>query len=195
VTVILATKNRHKFEEMKSILSDLKIVLICAADIPDLPDVVEDKETIEENSIKKAKEIALFTQMPAIADDTGFFVPALNDEPGVYAARYAGENCSYTDNVKKMLKNMEGVNDRQARFETVVTLAFPDKDEVITRKGIIKGHIIESPRGNSGFGYDPIFIPEGFDKTFAELSDEEKNQISHRARAFQAILPVLRDIL
>jgi XTP/dITP diphosphohydrolase len=192
--LLVATKNRHKFEEIKSILSELNIELICAADIEHLPDTIEDRDTIEGNSIKKAREAALFTHIPAIADDTGFFVSALNDEPGVFAARYAGENCSYADNVNKMLKNMEGIGNREARFETVVSLAFPDKKDVITRKGIINGYLLGTQRGHSGFGYDPIFVPEGFDKTFAELSDDEKNQISHRARAFQAILPVLKEL-
>jgi XTP/dITP diphosphohydrolase len=192
--LVLATKNRHKFEEMQYILRDLNLDLICAADINDLPDVIEDKGTIEENAIKKATEIADFTGMPALADDTGFFVKALNDEPGVFAARYAGENCTYADNVNKLLKNMLGIKDRTARFETVVALAFPNQDKVICRHGKIEGVILESPQGSSGFGYDPVFVPEGFHKTFAELTDAEKNSISHRARAFQNIIPDLEEI-
>lgn len=193
--LVLATKNRHKFDEMCYILRDIELELICAADINGLPDVEEDKDTIEGNAIKKAREIADYTKLPALADDTGFFVSALNDEPGVFAARYAGENCSYADNVNKLLLNLEGITNRSARFETVVALAFPDKEEIITRKGIIQGIILEKTKGSSGFGYDPIFVPEGFTKTFAELTDAEKNEISHRARAFQAIIPVLKDYL
>lgn len=193
--IVLATRNQHKYEEMKDILKDLDLELLCALDFPDLPDVDEDQDTIEGNSIKKAKEVAQNTQLPALADDTGFFIEALNDEPGVFAARYAGEGCTYADNVNKVLALMVDEENRKARFETVVTLAFPNQDEVITAKGIIQGHIIDNPRGQSGFGYDPIFIPQNYSQTFAELSDQEKNKISHRARAIQAIIPKIKAYL
>lgn len=190
--IVLATRNQHKYEEMKAILKDLDLDLLCALDFPDLPDVEEDQDTIEGNSIKKAKEVAQNTQLPALADDTGFFIEALNDEPGVFAARFAGEGCTYADNVNKVLTLMQGEAHRNARFETVVTLAFPNQDEVITAKGIINGQIIEHSRGQSGFGYDPIFVPDNYTQTFAELSDQEKNKISHRARAIQAIIPKIK---
>ncbi len=192
--IVLATKNRHKYSEMKDILNEIDIEFICAADIKDLPDVDEDQTTIEGNAIKKAVEISRYTGLPALADDTGFFVDALNDEPGVFAARYAGENCSYQDNVNKLLKNLGDQSNRKARFETVVALVNPDGQIVSVKKGQINGVVTEIPQGNSGFGYDPIFQPEGFDKTFAELTDAEKNQISHRARAFQAIIPDLKTL-
>lgn len=190
--IVLATRNQHKYEEMKAILKDLDFDLLYALDFPDLPDVEEDQDSIEGNSIKKAKEVAHNTQLPALADDTGFFIEALNDEPGVFAARYAGEGCTYADNVNKVLALMQDKTHRNARFETVVALAFPNQDEVITAKGTIKGHIIEQSRGQSGFGYDPIFVPENYTQTFAELSDQEKNKISHRARAIQAIIPKIK---
>ncbi|HPK41511.1 MAG TPA: RdgB/HAM1 family non-canonical purine NTP pyrophosphatase [Candidatus Cloacimonadota bacterium] len=193
--LVVATKNRDKFREIKAMLHGLDLELICSADIDGLPDIDEDQDTILANSIKKAKETADYTNLPAIADDTGFFVTALNDEPGVFAARYAGENCSYTDNVNKMLKNMTGKIDRRARFETIVSLAFPGKSETVSMKGVVLGSIIEEPHGREGFGYDPIFVPEGYDQTFAELPDTVKNKISHRAKAFDAILPLLKESL
>ncbi|MCB5250582.1 MAG: RdgB/HAM1 family non-canonical purine NTP pyrophosphatase [Candidatus Cloacimonadales bacterium] len=193
--LVIATKNRDKFKEIKAILSNLDLELLCSAEIVGMPDIDEDQDSIEGNSAKKAKETALFAQLPAIADDTGLFVTALNDEPGVHAARYAGEGCSYTDNVKKMLYNMKGKTNRQARFETVVSLAFPDKDEIISCRGVIYGQIIDEEHGSAGFGYDPIFQPDGYNQTFAELSDQVKNNISHRAQAFKEILQVLKNLL
>lgn len=189
--IILATQNRHKFAEMMDILKDVPHEFICAADIEGVPEVDENQPTIEGNAIKKAYEIAIFTQLPALADDTGFFVEALNDEPGVFAARYAGEDCSYADNVRKILVNMQGKDNRKARFETVVALAFPDGSVKAVKRGMISGVLLHEAKGYSGFGYDPIFQPEGFTQTFAELSEQQKNQISHRARAFQAIIPDL----
>ncbi len=184
--LVIATQNRNKFKEMKEALTGIPWDILPAFDFPNVPDVLEDGLTLEENSLKKAREIALFTGLTSLADDTGLFVEALGGQPGIYAARFAGENCTYEDNVKKLLKLLVSTPDdrRNAYFKTVITLFSPNDsfDQVI---GEVEGSIIREPRGNSGFGYDPIFLPSGYYKVFAEMSLEEKNWISHRGKAAQ----------
>ena len=171
---------------MKEALTGIPWDILPAFDFPNVPDVLEDGLTLEENSLKKAREIALFTGLTSLADDTGLFVEALGGQPGIYAARFAGENCTYEDNVKKLLKLLVSTPDdrRNAYFKTVITLFSPNDsfDQVI---GEVEGSIIREPRGNGGFGYDPIFLPSGCYKVFAEMSLEEKNWISHRGKAAQ----------
>lgn len=153
----------------------------------DAPETVEDADSLEGNAIKKAGEIAQFTQMDALADDTGLFVDALDGRPGVYSARYAGESASYGDNVAKLLGELDGAVDRRAEFRTVVALIRPDGTGV-TGEGAVVGRIAESPRGSNGFGYDPVFEPEEAEgPTFAELSSDEKHELSHRARAMVSL--------
>lgn len=184
--LVIATQNRNKFKEMKEALTGIPWDILPAFDFPNVPDVLEDGLTLEENSLKKAREIALFTGLTSLADDTGLFVEALGGQPGIYAARFAGENCTYEDNVKKLLKLLVSTPDdrRNAYFKTVITLFSPNDsfDQVI---GEVEGSIIREPRGNGGFGYDPIFLPSGCYKVFAEMSLEEKNWISHRGKAAQ----------
>ncbi len=189
--ILIASRNKDKVEEIKENLHGLNLQIVSALDFPDLPDVVEDKDTIAGNAIKKAVQCAEFFGLLTIADDTGFFVEQLNGEPGVYAARYAGENCSYADNRKKMLKAMKGKTNRKAEFRTVVAFASPD-GLIGTSEGIVHGQVTEKEIGNLGFGYDPIFLADETVKTFGEMTKEEKHKISHRSKAIRKIIPVLK---
>jgi XTP/dITP diphosphohydrolase len=184
--LILATHNRDKFKEMQKALEGLAWEVIPAFDFPGVPEVIEDGETLEENSLKKAKELSVFAGLPALSDDTGLFIDALNGQPGIYAARFAGEKCSYEDNVRKVLSLMTGIKGaaRKAVFRTIITLYEPQKGAKQVF-GEAAGLITETIHGSGGFGYDPIFMPEGFSKTFSEMTLDEKNQISHRGRALQ----------
>ena len=191
--ILLATKNRDKVREITRIFGDLPLTIRAAADFPDLPDVEEDGETLEENSAKKARVLAERTGMLAVADDTGLFVPALGGEPGVYSARYAGEDVTYEDNCRKLLRRMAGLegNDRAAYFSCVAVVA--GGDFYRSSEGRVEGTILREPRGDGGFGYDPIFFHPPSGKTFAEISLEEKNRISHRALAMEGVRKALEE--
>jgi XTP/dITP diphosphohydrolase len=184
--LVIATQNRDKFKEMRTALEGIPWEIVPAFDFPNVPEVVEDGKTLEENSIKKASMLSAFTGCSAMADDTGLFIDALGGQPGIYAARFAGEGCSYSDNVRKVLGMMKGVapGRRTAVFRTVISIAHPDRETQVT-VGEVRGSITEGPCGSGGFGYDPIFRPEGFSKVFAEMSLDEKNGISHRGLAVQ----------
>ena len=192
--ILLATRNQNKITEIKEILVDLNLEIVSSLDFPALPEVVEDQDSLKANAVKKAMESAAFTGLPALADDTGLFVDALQGAPGVYSARYAGHNCSYKDNRIKMLSEMRDKTDRKAKFKTVVALAFPNQ-LVATVEGFVEGTITEIEYGNNGFGYDAIFRSLETGRTFGEMSDQEKNLISHRARAFKNIIPELKNII
>lgn len=193
--LVLATRNRHKGEELVAILSDLGVTIHTLDEFPDAPDVVEDGDTCEANAVKKARAIAEFTGLPAVADDTGLEVDALGGRPGVYAARYAGEDATYDDNCRKLLRELMGVprEQRTARFLTVAAVALPS-DGVRTTQAILKGMIAEEPKGTLGFGYDPVFLIPELGKTLAQLSAEQKNTISHRAKAFTQAKDLLREM-
>lgn len=186
-TIIVASGNKHKIQEIKDILKDMHFDVLSKDDV-DLKDfeVIEDGDTLEENAIKKAVEISKKVDGIIIADDTGLFVEKLNGEPGVYSSRYAGENVTYEDNNKKLLKELRDIpmNERNAKFKTVMAIVLEDKS-IRTVEGECKGKIAFEPRGNGGFGYDPLFIVDGYNKTFAELGEEIKNNISHRANALK----------
>lgn len=182
--LLLATRNRDKLKEIYSVLEGLDFELVSADDIDSLPEVVEDGLTLEENAVKKALFCARFSGFLTVADDTGLFVEALNGNPGIFAARYAGENCSYSDNRKKLLTELTGEKDRRAEFRTVVALVSPEQ-VICVANGVVKGFIAHQEEGTNGFGYDPVFLVENSGKTFAEMTDDEKNRISHRSRAFQ----------
>lgn len=182
--LVIATRNAHKLEEIHAIFDFRNLEVLSAFDFPDVPDVIEDGETLEENAKKKAIEIALATGCWALADDSGLEVDALNGAPGVYSARYAGEHCSYADNNVKLLEELRAMPDRTARFRTVIALSDP-AGSAETVSGECSGIIIEEQRGTNGFGYDPLFVPDGYSDTFAELPAEVKNRISHRAMALQ----------
>jgi XTP/dITP diphosphohydrolase len=190
--LVLATRNRHKGEELVALLGDLGITIHTLDEFPNAPDVVEDGDTCEANAIKKARAIAEFTDLPAVADDTGLEVDALGGRPGVYAARYAGEDATYEDNCRKLLWELMGVprEQRTARFLTVAAIALPS-DGVRVAQGTLDGVIAEEASGTLGFGYDPVFLIPELGKTLAQLSADEKNRISHRAKAFAKMREIL----
>ena len=185
--LVLATRNVNKLEEIRDVLGLDPHTVKSSFDYPQIPDVVEDKDTLEENAIKKATTIAAATGCWALADDSGLEVDALSGAPGVYSARYAGEHCSYLDNCKKLLFEMEGKTNRHARFRTVLALVNL-VGEVRTVEGAMEGTILTEMRGDGGFGYDPVFIPDGYELSYAEFEPAEKNRISHRGRALQTAI-------
>ena len=186
--LVFATHNQHKLREIQALLPP-NIQLLSLDDISCNEDIPETATTIEDNALLKAQYVQKQYHCNVFADDTGLEVPALNNAPGVYSARYAGEHKSDVDNVQLLLKNMEGISRREAQFKTVIALCL--EDVVYTFEGIAKGNISTTPIGTNGFGYDPIFIPENSDKTFAELTQDEKNRISHRGKAFGKLLDFL----
>jgi len=193
--IVLATRNRHKGEELMALLGDLGITIRTLADFPDAPDVDEDGATCAANAVKKAREIAHATGMVAVADDTGLEVEALGGRPGVYAARYAGEQATYEDNCRKLLQELAGVptQKRTAKFLTVAAIADPTGQVQVTQ-GILEGRITDEPIGDRGFGYDPVFFLPELGKTLAELTPEEKNGLSHRAKAFANMRVILKTL-
>lgn len=191
--IVLATNNRHKGGEFHALLSDLGVELLTLDRFPHIAEPIEDADTLEGNAEKKAVAVFSGTKLPALADDSGLEVFYLNKEPGVYSSRYSGPGATYASNCKKLLQNLRGVPPRRraARFRCVLHFVAPDNVAFIG-EGILKGTIIENPRGANGFGYDPIFLPEGSEKTLAEMSPSEKNMLSHRARAVSNIKPALQ---
>jgi XTP/dITP diphosphohydrolase len=192
--LVLATRNHNKVIELVALLDNQSITIRTLDEFPNAPDVVEDGDSCEANAVKKARAIAEFTGMTAVADDTGLEVDALGGRPGVYAARYAGEHATYEDNCRKLLQELQGVprERRTARFITVAAIALPS-DGVRVATGQLQGVIAEMPAGSQGFGYDPVFFIPELGKTLAELSAEEKNRISHRAKAFAQVRKLLHD--
>jgi len=189
--LILASRNKNKIEEMKQLVAHLGIDVFSALDFPDLEEVEEDKPTLEGNALKKARYVNQQTGIPALSDDTGLEVEALDGAPGVFSARYAGENASYQDNVLKLLDALKGKENRAAQFRTVVALV--DGNQEWTFEGVCKGKIIEDQIGKKGFGYDPIFMPDEFAETFAQMDPNIKNLISHRGKAVQRFLEFLEE--
>lgn len=192
--IFLATGNKHKIDEIKAIFKNLKdIEILSIKDGIEIPEVVEDGDTFEANSAKKALEIAKFTGMITIADDSGLCVDALNGEPGVYSARYSGEGATDASNNAKLIKNLQGIENRKAHFVSVITLGKPD-GRAYSFRGEVEGEIIDIPRGDTGFGYDPHFYVAEYGKTLAEMP-EMKNVISHRANALKKLEVELENIL
>lgn len=183
--LVIATRNPHKLEEIRALFPFPNLTLRSALDYPEIPEVVEDGATLEANAVKKAVTLALGTGTPALADDTGLEVAALDGAPGVYSARYAGEEADYMANNRKLLENLAGKENRRARFRCVIALAQPNGEAEYV-EGICNGTIALAPLGSNGFGYDPLFIPEADTRTFAELSSSEKHACSHRGRALRA---------
>jgi len=184
--LVIATRNKNKLREFKEILKDLQIEIRSLDDFGPTPEAVEDGVTFDENAYKKALHTAKVLGLPAIADDSGLVVEALNGEPGVYSARYAGENATDEQNCSKLLTALKGVENRRAHFQCVLSIAVPS-GPALTYEGRCDGVIIDEKRGDNGFGYDPLFYFEEFGKTFAELSMDEKNKVSHRGKALAEV--------
>ncbi|MBW2526558.1 MAG: XTP/dITP diphosphatase [Deltaproteobacteria bacterium] len=199
MSIVVATTNPGKLTELRALLEDLPVEVLTVADVlGHVPPVVEDGETFEANAQKKAREIANATQMVTLADDSGLEVDALGGRPGVRSARFAGEGATDAENNAALLDMMQEVEDgqRSARFRCTIALCdpwAPDRSTVVA--GRCEGSIARNPSGAGGFGYDPLFIVSGLDRTMAELSPEEKNRISHRARALEAIRPMLEALV
>lgn len=184
--LVIATTNKNKLREFREILKDLQIEVLSLADFGPIPPVIEDGATFEENAYKKALHTAKVLGLPAIADDSGLVVPALGGEPGVYSARYSGENATDEDNCQKLLKELDGIQDRRAYFQCVLSIAVPS-GPALTYEGQCDGIILQDKRGLNGFGYDPLFYFEELGQTFAEMSMADKNKVSHRGKALSAV--------
>lgn len=186
--IVLATRNPGKAAEIKKILSGFELITLDA--FPEAPEVEETGATLEENAVLKASETAKHTGLLSMADDSGLEVEALDGRPGVRSARFAGENATYDDNNRLLLKLLEDEDNRRARFRCVIAVCGPSRPP-LTAEGVCEGRITARPRGSGGFGYDPVFLVNGKEKTFAELSADEKNALSHRAKALKKIKSML----
>lgn len=186
--IVFATNNKHKLQEVKHIIGDT-FNIISLNELQCFDDIPETENTLEGNALLKARYIHERFHCNCFADDTGLEIEALDGKPGVFSARYAGEQCSFEDNINKILLELEGKTNRKALFRTVIALIINDKEYLF--EGNIKGEIIENKKGISGFGYDPVFIPEGYSETFAEMGNDLKNTISHRALATQKLTQFL----
>jgi len=193
--LVIATRNRKKIEEIKRILQGVPVVLHTLEDFPGCPEIEEDAGTFEGNAVKKATAVAMYSGNPAVADDSGLEVYALDGAPGVYSARYAGSSADDRKNLEKLLAELRGVKEgkRGARFVCCVALAFPD-GRVETFVGFSEGRIGMEPKGFSGFGYDPVFYPKGHNTTFAEMSADEKDALSHRGVALRNLRAYLSSL-
>lgn len=190
--VVVATKNQGKLREFASMLNELGIKLYSLAEFSEISEIEEDGDTFEENARKKAEWVSDHLQLPAIADDSGLMVDVLDGAPGIYSARFAGEDKDDLKNNQKLLHLLEGVKEdqRTAHFVSAIALAVP-REPTIVVSGTIDGFIVNDPRGNNGFGYDPLFYLREYDQTMAEISPELKNQISHRALALKKLVEIL----
>ena len=193
--VLIASKNRDKIEEIRSILNFPNMCLLSLDDFPGVPEIIEDGNSLYENALKKASVCAEFTGLPTVSDDTGLEVDALDGSPGIVSARYAGERASYEENVKKLLSDMSNVPEdrRTAKFRCVAI--FYHSGGIVSEEGAVEGIILDECRGAGGFGYDPVFFITGKGKTFAEMSQEEKNAISHRGKAFRKLHERIKECL
>jgi XTP/dITP diphosphohydrolase len=192
--LVIATHNHDKVKEFEALLNGLGVELLTLDSFTAVGPVVEDAETLEGNALKKAREVFKETGLPTVADDTGLEVHYLNDEPGIYSSRYAGPKATYADNCGKLLGRMKGVPPRRraARFRCVLAFVTPEGGEQLA-EGECRGVITEYPRGANGFGYDPLFLPNGYDQTFGEMEAGLKNTVSHRGRAMEAMRLILRE--
>jgi XTP/dITP diphosphohydrolase len=189
--LVFATNNRHKLEEVRAIVGN-RVEVLSLNDIDCHDDIPETADTLQGNALIKARYIYEKYGMDCFADDTGLEVEELGGEPGVFSARYAGEECNSEANMQKLLHNLTGKNNRNAQFRTVIALIIKGEEKLFN--GIVKGTITEEKRGNSGFGYDPIFVPEGFSESFAQMSGDMKNSISHRYRATEQLSNYLKEL-
>ena len=189
--IVLATHNRGKMKEMSSILAHLPVNLLTLDDFPQIGEIPETGETLKENAFIKAETVHQKTGLPALADDTGLEVDALDGAPGVHSSRYDGETATFEDNCRKMMQEMDGIptEERTARFHTVIAFVSDSGNE--WTEGMVEGRILEKKQGDGGFGYDPLFYYPPLKKTFAELNSEQKNNISHRGKALRNFCQIL----
>ncbi len=185
--IVIATRNAGKVKELTALLGVVVEKITPLGELNSVPDIVEDGDTFRKNALKKARLVSGVTRKITLADDSGLEVDGLGGRPGVFSSRYAGENADDKDNIRKLLGELNGISDRKARFVCDIALVFPNGDEIVV-EGICEGVIIDEPRGEGGFGYDPVFFLPDVNKTMAELTAEEKNLISHRARAIRALV-------
>ena len=188
--LVFATNNRHKLDEVRAIVGD-RVEVLSLNDIGCHDDIPETADTLQGNALIKARYIYEKFGVDCFADDTGLEVEALDGAPGVYSARYAGEECDSEANMQKLLQNLTGKSNRNAQFRTVIALIIKGEEKLFN--GIVKGTITEEKRGDSGFGYDPVFVPEGFSESFAQMSGDMKNSISHRYRATRELSNCLKE--
>lgn len=201
--IILATHNRHKVEEIRHILSDLPFELLSLDDFPEIGEIIEDGETLEDNARKKGRTVYDLIQKSkvknqkifSLADDTGLEVDALGGRPGVYSARYSGENATYRQNNEKLLRELESIplEKRTAKFRCVISIIGNNIDVIAA--GVIPGRILTEARGSNGFGYDPLFMPDGYNVSYAEMGSSLKNKLSHRARALEEAKMILKKLI
>jgi len=190
--IVIATKNKHKIIEMKKMLEEIGYSVLSLFDFDEFPDIIEDGNTFRENALKKAKELSNYLDKTVVSDDSGLEVFALNNEPGVYSARYSGNNKTYEDNNKLLLKNMEVIENRSARFVTTMCL-YSQTEKPVFFEDSLYGEISKTYKGNNGFGYDPIFYVPELKKNLAEINLEEKNQISHRGKCLTKLINYLKN--
>jgi XTP/dITP diphosphohydrolase len=190
--IVLATRNKKKMEEIRRITAGLPITILSLDNFPECPETIEDKSTFEGNAIKKAVEVCVCTGKPALADDSGLEVDALDGAPGVYSARYSGPGANDVRNYEKLLADLKNIppEQRSAQFVCCMAMAFPG-GSIKTFLGYAKGRIGLEPKGKTGFGYDPVFLPDGSDKTFAEMAGNEKDLLSHRGKAIEKLTKFL----
>ena len=193
--IVIATSNKHKVSEISAKIQPFFDEILSLEDFPKIGEIIEDGNTIEENSFIKSRACFNFSKIASVADDTILEVDALNGDPGLYTARYAGDKATYEDNMKKLLKNLKGIEMhlRTARFRTIISYVDGINDFHV--EGVIQGKITNSKLGTNGFGYDPIFFSEKFNMTLAQMNSEQKNQISHRGLAIKKFVSKIRDIL
>jgi XTP/dITP diphosphohydrolase len=195
--LVIATNNPGKLAEVRRLLAELPVELFSLNDFDHLTEVAETGSSFEENARLKAAGYALQTGLPSLADDSGLEVAALEGRPGIHSARYGGPDTGFDEKMAELLTELDDAGDhtRTARFICAIAISNAEGNVLFTTDGICQGRIAERPRGNQGFGYDPLFIPDRFEQTFGELADEVKGKISHRARAFEKIIPILRGLL
>lgn len=191
--ILAATSNQHKVIEFKAAFAPLleKMTILTLDDIQGFPDIAETGSSFEENAMIKARTASAYADMPAFSDDSGLEVAVLDGAPGIYSARYAGDNATDADRIAKLLSELKGQTNRRARFVCVIALAYRGID-VKTFRGEVNGEIIPEPRGSFGFGYDPVFVPDGYKQTFGELGPEVKDRISHRAQALEKLVAFIK---
>lgn len=188
--VVIGTTNQGKVKELTDLLDGLFEKIVSLRDFDSIPNIVEDGKTFSENALKKARAVARLTQKTTLADDSGLEVEVLGGSPGIFSARYAGDNAGDRENIKKLLKELNGITERKARFVCNLAFVFPNGQEIVV-EGTCEGIILDEPRGEGGFGYDPVFFLPELNKTMAELTAKEKNFVSHRARAVKALMMYL----